>query len=121
MSIPYEYNNLTVSNLPLCIINLCLLAKAKATNSLNLSISLLLENPKVPIILGLLSSFKIDMMKTMTEDFDRMNEVIDTLEVGKLLLSEREVIQTRGGKSKAENFTILGQQIHNILTKKGKV
>lgn len=56
---------------------------------------------------------------SMANDFDRMNEVIDTLEVGKLLLAEREVTQTRGGKSKAENFTILGQQIHNILTKKG--
>ncbi len=55
----------------------------------------------------------------MVNDFNRMNEVIDTLEVGRLVLAERRVNQTEGNKTKTEHFNVLGRQIHNVLTKKG--
>ena len=55
----------------------------------------------------------------MVNDFNRMNEVIDTLEVGRLVLAERKVNQTEGNKTKTEHFNVLGRQIHNVLTKKG--
>lgn len=56
---------------------------------------------------------------SMVNDFDKMNEVIDALEVGKLVLEQRKVTQTSGDKSKVEKFNILGHEIRNVLNKKG--
>lgn len=57
----------------------------------------------------------------MANDFNRMNEVIDALEIGRLLLAEREVTQRSGGKKRVEKINVLGREIHNILTKQGDV
>lgn len=55
----------------------------------------------------------------MANDFNRMNEVIDTLEVGRILLNEREVTQTEGDKPKKETFSRMGIKVSNLLSKKG--
>lgn len=55
----------------------------------------------------------------MAVNFDKMNSVIDALEVGRTILQEREVGQKAGNKAKQENFTILGRKITNPLNKKG--
>lgn len=57
----------------------------------------------------------------MANDFNRMNEVIDTLEVGRLILAQRKVIQKEGQKNKLEKFDILGRQLNNLLTKQGDI
>lgn len=56
---------------------------------------------------------------SMANDFNRMNEVIDALEVGKLILEDRKVTQKTGSKSKVEKFNMLGHEVHNLLTKSG--
>lgn len=56
---------------------------------------------------------------SMANDFNKMNDVIDALEVGRLLLAEREVTQRSGGRKKVEKINILGREIHNTLTKQG--
>ena len=55
----------------------------------------------------------------MANDYNAMNEVIDALEVGRLLLAERKVTQTEGKRPKIERFEVLGRDISNALTKRG--
>lgn len=55
----------------------------------------------------------------MANDFDEMNKVINTLELGRDMLREREITQTRGGKPLVEKFKSLGRQVENKLTKTG--
>ena len=55
----------------------------------------------------------------MANDFNRMNEVIDTLEVGKLILEQRKIRQSEGGKHLLERFKVLGIEVTNNLTKQG--
>lgn len=55
----------------------------------------------------------------MANDFNRMNEVVDTLEVGKLILEQRKIRQSEGGKNLLERFKILGIEVTNNLTKQG--
>lgn len=55
----------------------------------------------------------------MANDFNEMNKVIDVLELGRDMLKEREIIQTRGGKSLVEKFKSVGRRVESILTKSG--
>lgn len=55
----------------------------------------------------------------MANDFDEMNKVIDVLEVGRDLLREREVTQTRAGKPLVEKFKAVGRKVESKLTKTG--
>ena len=55
----------------------------------------------------------------MANDFDEMNKVIDVLEVGRDLLREREVTQTRAGKPLVERFKAVGRKVESKLTKTG--
>lgn len=57
---------------------------------------------------------------SMVNDYNRMNEVIDTLEVGRIVLSQRKIKQIEGGKQKKEVFEILGEKVENSLFKKGE-
>ena len=54
---------------------------------------------------------------SMVNDYNRMNEVIDSLEVGRILLRQRKVTQTEGNKSKKETIESLGRSIEKLLTK----
>lgn len=56
---------------------------------------------------------------SMVNDFNRMNEVLDTLEVGRLVLAERKVADLEGDKRRVEGFKVLGVEVKNLLTKKG--
>lgn len=55
----------------------------------------------------------------MANDFNEMNKIINTLEVGRDLLREREITQTEGDKSLTEKFKIMGRVVENKLTKHG--
>ena len=55
----------------------------------------------------------------MANDFNEMNRVIDVLELGRDMLKEREVIQTRGGKPLVEKFKAVGRKVESTLTKSG--
>lgn len=55
----------------------------------------------------------------MANDFDEMSKVIDVLEVGRDLLREREVTQTRAGKPLVEKFKAVGRKVESKLTKTG--
>ena len=55
----------------------------------------------------------------MTNDFNEMNKVIDVLELGRDMLKEREIIQTRGGKPLVEKFKSVGRRVESTLTKSG--
>lgn len=55
----------------------------------------------------------------MAIEYDKMNEVIDTLEVGRILLKNRKVIQREGKKNKVESFKLMGKEVINTLTKQG--
>ena len=55
----------------------------------------------------------------MANDFDEMNKVIDVLEVGRDMLREREVTQTRAGKPLVEKFKAVGRKVESKLTKTG--
>lgn len=56
---------------------------------------------------------------SMVNDFNRMNEVLDTLEIGRLVLAERKVADLEGDKRRVEKFNVLGAEVKNLLTKKG--
>lgn len=56
---------------------------------------------------------------SMVNDYNRMNEVIDALEVGRLVLAERKVADLEGDKRRVEGFKVLGAEVKNLLTKKG--
>lgn len=56
---------------------------------------------------------------SMVNDFNRMNEVLDALEVGRLVLAERKVANLEGDKRRVEKFNVLGAEVKNLLTKKG--
>ena len=56
----------------------------------------------------------------MANDFHQMNKVIDLLEVGRDMLREREIIQSRGGKPLMEKITSLGRQVESTLIKSGE-
>ena len=56
---------------------------------------------------------------SMVNDYNRMNEVIDSLEVGRILLRQRKVTQTEGNKSKKETIESLGRSIEKLLSKQG--
>lgn len=56
---------------------------------------------------------------SMVNDFNRMNEVLDTLEVGRLVLAERKVADLEGDKRRVESFKLLGRDVKNLLTKRG--
>lgn len=55
----------------------------------------------------------------MANDFNEMNKVIDLLELGRDMLKEREIIQTRGGKPLVEKFKSAGRKVESTLTKSG--
>ena len=55
----------------------------------------------------------------MANDFNEMNKVIDVLELGRDMLKEREIIQTRGGKPLVEKFKSVGRKVESTLTKSG--
>lgn len=55
----------------------------------------------------------------MANDFNEMNKVIDLLELGRDMLKEREIIQTRGGKPLVEKFKSVGRKVESTLTKSG--
>lgn len=57
---------------------------------------------------------------SMAYDYYEMNKVIDTLELGRDLLRDREVLQTQGNKSLIEKINILDRVIENPLSKKGR-
>ena len=67
-----------------------------------------------------------DIVSTMTayaamaNDYAEMNKIIDTLELGRDLLREREVVQTSGGKQLVEKYKVLGRKIESKLTKSGE-
>lgn len=57
----------------------------------------------------------------MATDYVEMSKIIDTLEVGRDLLNEREVAQTQGGKQIVEKFKSVGRSVENkLLKQKGK-
>lgn len=53
----------------------------------------------------------------MANDYAAMNDVIDALETGRIILSERKVAQTRGGKIMREALN----KVPSALTKKGDI
>ena len=55
----------------------------------------------------------------MANDFNEMNKIIDLLELGRDMLKEREIIQTRGGKPLVEKFKSVGRKVESTLTKSG--
>ena len=55
----------------------------------------------------------------MANDFNEMNKVIDVLELGRDMLKEREIIQTRGGKPLVEKFKSVGRKVESTLIKTG--
>lgn len=55
----------------------------------------------------------------MANDFNEMNKVIDVLELGRDMLKERDIAQTRGGNPLVERFQALGRKVESILTKSG--
>ena len=55
----------------------------------------------------------------MANDFNEMNKVIDVLELGRDMLKEREIIQTRGDKPLVEKFKSVGRKVESTLTKSG--
>lgn len=55
----------------------------------------------------------------MANDFNEMNKIIDVLELGRDMLKEREIIQTRGGKPLVEKFKSVGRRVESTLTKSG--
>lgn len=56
----------------------------------------------------------------MSVNFDKMNEVVDALEIGREVLAQREVNQRSGNRQKVEAFDILGYSIKKPLIKKGE-
>lgn len=55
----------------------------------------------------------------MANDFNEMNKVIDVLELGRDMLKERQIVQTRGGKPLVEKFKSVGRKVESALTKSG--
>lgn len=55
----------------------------------------------------------------MANDFKEMNKIIDVLELGRDLLREREIVQTRGNKPLVEKFKLMGRKVESTLTKSG--
>lgn len=56
----------------------------------------------------------------MVHDFNEMNRVIDTLELGRDILRERQIIQTQGDKQLVEKFKSIGRTVESKLIKKGE-
>lgn len=55
----------------------------------------------------------------MANDFNEMNKVIDVLELGRDMLRERKIVQTKGGKPLVEKFKSVGRKVESTLTKSG--
>lgn len=55
----------------------------------------------------------------MANDFNEMNKIIDVLELGRDILREREIVQTRGGKPLTEKFKSVGRKVESTLTRSG--
>ena len=55
----------------------------------------------------------------MANDFNEMNKVIDVLELGRDMLRERKIVQTKGGKPMVEKFKSVGRKVESTLTKSG--
>lgn len=55
----------------------------------------------------------------MANDFNEMSKVINVLELGRDMLKEREVIQTRGDKPLVERFKSVGRKVESTLTRSG--
>lgn len=55
----------------------------------------------------------------MANDFNEMNKVINVLELGRDMLKEREITQTKGGKPLVEKFNSVGRKVESALTKSG--
>jgi hypothetical protein len=55
----------------------------------------------------------------MANDFKEMNKIIDVLELGRDVLRERKIEQTRGGKPLKEKFSAVGRKVESVLTKQG--
>lgn len=55
----------------------------------------------------------------MANDFNEMNKVIDVLELGRDMLRERKVTQTKGDKQLVERFKSVGRKVESTLIKQG--
>lgn len=55
----------------------------------------------------------------MANDYNEMNKVIDLLELGRDMLKERDIKQTRGGKPLVEKFKSMGRKVESVLIKSG--
>jgi len=56
---------------------------------------------------------------SMATDFDEMGNILDTLEIGRDLLRQRQIDATEGGKPLVERFKVMGRQVENKLFKNG--
>lgn len=57
---------------------------------------------------------------SMAYDYNEMNRIIDTLELGRDILKKREIIQTKGDKPLIEKFKILEKKVRYKFTKSGE-
>ena len=55
----------------------------------------------------------------MANDYNQMNKVLDTLELGRDLLRERKILQTSGGKTLKEKFKVFGTKVESPITISG--
>lgn len=53
----------------------------------------------------------------MAEEYDAMNKVIDSLEVGRILLEDREIAKTQGSRPIIEKLSVMGRTITSKLNK----
>lgn len=55
----------------------------------------------------------------MANDYNQMNKILDTLELGRDLLRERKILQTSGGKTLKERFKVFGTKVESPITISG--
>lgn len=57
---------------------------------------------------------------SMALDYNYMGEILDEIEIGRDVLYEREIQQTKGGNPVMESFRSAGREVVNKLTKRGR-
>lgn len=55
----------------------------------------------------------------MATNYEKMNEVVDILEVGRTFVNERDVLETEGNQSVMSRFTALRNTFHTLVTVAG--
>lgn len=55
----------------------------------------------------------------MGNEYKELSNIVDIMEIGRILMKERNVTQTQGGKVLKEKFSSAGHKIEKTLTKKG--